>query len=245
MNIKKHIPNFVTSLNAVSGFIAIIYAMQSDFMMAFYFIFLGAFFDFLDGGIARLLNVQSELGKQMDSLCDVITFGLAPGFILFSLMRNALGVTLPLDLTTLSIKDILLLLSTAIVPVFSVIRLAKFNIDTRQTESFIGLPVPANAILIASLGALFITSPLYWLRETLMNPYILAVISIVFSYMLVSPLPMFALKFKNLSWKDNKLRFIFIITSAVLLVSMGVLGLTLTILLYIIISLINNTINKK
>ena len=244
MQIKKHIPNFVTSLNAVCGFLAIIYAFQSDFMQAFYFVFLAAFFDFLDGGVARLLNVQSELGKQMDSLCDAVSFGVAPGVILFSMMRHTLGLSLPLDFETMTVTDILLQFSVVVVPVFSIVRLAKFNTDTRQSDSFIGLPVPANAMFISALGALLISCPVFWIRDLLTNSYVLLAIALVQSYLLVSPLPMFALKFKNLSWADNKLRFVFLAVSAVLVLTFGVLGLAFVIVLYVVLSLVIRLIEK-
>lgn len=245
MQIKKHIPNFVTSLNVVCGFIAIMYAFQSDFMQAFYFIFLAAFFDFVDGGVARLLHVQSEVGKQMDSLCDAVSFGVAPGVVLFSMMRHTLDVSLPLDFEAMPITDVLLLFSVVIVPVFSIIRLAKFNVDTRQSDSFIGLPVPANAMFISALGALLISCPVFWVRDLLTNSSVLLAIAVFQSYLLVSPLPMFALKFKNLSWSDNKLRFSFLAVSAVLVLKLGVLGLTLVILLYVALSLIVRLITRN
>ena len=237
-NLKGHVPNFFTSLNAVSGFVAIVYAFQSDFLMAFYAIGAAAFFDFIDGGVARLLHTESEVGKQLDSLCDVISFGVAPGVILLSMMRHALGVAIPFDVSLMDVKTVLLMLSMVLVPVFSAIRLAKFNVDTRQSSSFIGLPVPANAIFIAALGVLLISPPFYFIKEWLMQPYVLLVVALVQSSLLVSPLPMFALKFKNLRWKTYHLQFLFLFLSAGLIFSLGILGVALTIVVYVVLSLI-------
>lgn len=235
--IKKHIPNFFTLMNIVSGFFAIAFAFQSDFLLAFYFIMAASFFDFVDGGVARLLNAQSEVGKQLDSLCDVVSFGVAPGVIMFSMMRHALEIPIPLDFSSMPIGDVLLLLSMTLVPAFSALRLAKFNVDTRQTSSFIGLPVPANALLIATLGALLFLSPVYWVKDLLINPYFLLGIAILQSYLLISPLPMFALKFKNLKWKDNYLQFVFLALVLLLIIFAGLGGIALSIYLYLIISL--------
>lgn len=233
---KKHIPNFFTLMNIVSGFFAIAFAFQSDFLLAFYFILVAAFFDFIDGGVARLLHVQSEVGKQLDSLCDVVSFGVAPGVVMFSMMRHALGVTIPLDFSAMALGEVLLLVSMALVPAFSALRLAKFNVDTRQTSSFIGLPVPANALLIGALGALLFLSPVYWLREVLVSPYVLLSIAVVQSYLLISPLPMFALKFKNLTWKDNYLQFVFLALSLFLIFFFQIGGIALSIIMYIFVS---------
>lgn len=235
-NITKHIPNFLTLMNIVSGFAAIAFAFQSDFLVAFYFIISAAFFDFLDGGVARLLHAQSEVGKQLDSLCDVVSFGVAPGVVMFSMMRHSLGVPIPLDLSSMAVGDLLLLLSMTLVPAFSALRLAKFNVDTRQSSSFIGLPVPANALLISAFGALLISSPIYWLEDLLINPYFLLGLAVVQSYLLISPLPMFALKFKNLTWKDNYLQFVFLVLSLFLILFFGVGGIALSIIMYILIS---------
>lgn len=239
MDIKRHIPNFFTALNIVSGSMAIVFAMQSDLYLAFWLICLAAFFDFIDGGVARLLKTQSAVGKELDSLCDVVSFGLAPGVILFTLMRHALNVPLPLTMSDLPLYSILALLSTVLVPVFSAVRLAKFNVDTRQTDSFIGLPVPANALLIASLGVIFVRDELYFVVRALLCPEALVALIVVTSYLLISPLPMFALKFKNLKWQDNKLRFLFLILSAILLMVWGVSAIVLIVTFYVVISVVS------
>jgi len=236
LTIKKHIPNFFTLMNIVCGFVAITYALQSEFLMAFYWIIGAAFFDFIDGAVARLLKVQSEIGKQLDSLCDVVSFGVAPGMIAFMMMMQLRSLAFPLEGVTF--VDLLFLLSPLFIPAFSALRLAKFNVDTRQSDRFIGLPVPANALLIASLAALTAQESAPWLVTWLSKAPLWAFISLVLSYLLVSPLPMFALKFKNLKWKGNALRFIFLIISALLLVFWGLAGVALAIVLYILLSLI-------
>lgn len=244
MALKRHIPNFFTALNIVSGSIAILFALQSDLLWAFYFIVIAAFFDFIDGGVARLLNTQSEVGKQLDSLCDVVSFGVAPGFIMFSLMRNAMGISLPLMIENISFYKVLLLLSPVLIPVFSAVRLAKFNLDTRQTDSFIGLPVPANALFIASLGVILIQNDWFYITQALLQPVVLLLVIFVQSYLLISPLPMFALKFKSLKWSDNQLRFLFLLIAGVLLVVGGMSAIALVIFLYVLVSLIVRLIKR-
>ena len=242
MGLKRHIPNFFTSLNIVSGSIAIYYALQSDLEMAFVLICFAAFFDFIDGGVARLLKTQSAVGKELDSLCDVVSFGVAPGMIMFEMQRQALGVSLPLS--SLPFVSLLFLLSAILLPVFSAIRLAKFNIDTRQTDSFIGLPVPANALLIASLGLALAGGSSLWLVRAMQQPVILLLLTLVQSYLLVSPLPMFALKFKHLKWQGNQLRFLFLIGSVIVLVLWGMASIAIIIFSYVMISLIVSILRK-
>lgn len=245
MKIKKHIPNFFTLMNIVCGFGATAFAYQGDFSLAFYAIIGAAFFDFIDGGAARLLGVQSEVGKQLDSLCDVVSFGVAPGMILFSMMRMSLDLSMPLVWAQLSLREVLLLSTMVLVPAFSALRLAKFNVDTRQTDSFIGLPVPANALLIASLAALLTSAvPLVEIRTLLLHPLFLIMISTLQSYLLISSLPMFALKFKNLSWQDNKLRFLFLLFSLIVIILFREAGIVLVIVMYVLLSLTARYISR-
>ena len=244
MQIKKHIPNFFTMLNIVCGFLAVIFACQENFLTSFYFIIAASFFDFVDGGIARLLHVQSEIGKQLDSLCDTVSFGVVPGIILFYIMKNALTINGDIIINELSCTEILLLLSMTAVPSFSALRLAKFNLDTRQTNSFIGMPVPASALFISSLGAIYSIYEIAWLNNLLNKPIILLVISLCISYLLISPLPLFALKFKNFKWKDNKIRFIFIATALLSVIFFKIGGIVLSIIFYILFSLITRLTNK-
>ncbi|MBO7290390.1 MAG: CDP-diacylglycerol--serine O-phosphatidyltransferase [Bacteroidaceae bacterium] len=203
MSIKKHIPNAITCCNLFSGCVACVMAFNGNYHLAMAFIVLGAVFDFFDGMVARMLHVSSPLGVQMDSLADDITFGIAPATIVYSFMRNKL-------LYPTYLEDVLCVLPylAFLIAVFSACRLAKFNIDTRQTTTFIGLPTPANALFWASLivgGGEWINSLNYgWVL-------VLALIAL-FSFFLVSEIPMFALKFKSFAWKYNKVRYFFLIT---------------------------------
>jgi len=188
---KKHIPNFITCLNLFSGCIAAYLAFKGNYEGAFVAIMFSAIFDFFDGFAARLLKAYSPMGKELDSLADMISFGLAPGAIVFSLLSGT-GINEWLPFVGF------------LIPVFSGLRLAKFNIDDRQTSSFLGLPVPANAIFWA--GIVYSFSPF------LLNTIWLFLLLIgVFCYLLISEIPMFSLKFKNVSWKGNQTQYFFLI----------------------------------
>ena len=208
INIKRHIPNTVTCCNLLSGCIASVMAFQANYEAAILFIILGAVFDFFDGMLARLFKVSGPLGKELDSLADDITFGFAPAAIVFSLFKE---VHYPAFMQ--SIADIFPY-TAFIIAVFSALRLGKFNIDTRQTTSFIGLPTPANALFWGSLvvGAHpFLTSDSF-------NALYLFALVILMSYLLIAELPMFSLKFKNLSWSDNKISYLFLLVCIPLLI---------------------------
>ena len=202
MSIKKHIPNTITCCNLFSGCVACVMAFRCNFELAMAFIVLGAVFDFFDGMVARLLHVSSPMGVQIDSLADDITFGIAPATIVFSYMQNKL-------LYPAYLEDIVWLLPYAafLIAVFSAYRLAKFNIDTRQTNTFIGLPTPANALFWSSL----IKGGGAWLNELNAGWVLLLGLIALFSYFLGSEIPMFSLKFKNLSWRSNRIRYIFLL----------------------------------
>jgi CDP-diacylglycerol--serine O-phosphatidyltransferase len=240
LTIKKYIPNTITSLNLFSGCLAIIMVFQGQLHLASIFIGIAAILDFFDGFAARLLNAYSEIGKQLDSLADVISFGVAPSFILYRFMNDAVQV----DgfYSGMSILNMLLMSLPFLVAIFSAIRLAIFNIDTKQTNSFIGLPTPANAILIASLPILLWMHNYSFLNNILSNVYFLVGFIVLQAYLLVSPIPMFSLKFKNFSWGDNKLRFIFLGVSIILLVFFQALAIPVIILLYVLISVLSNWI---
>ena len=201
--------------------------------MAVYFIVAAAVFDFLDGFAARWLKAYSPMGKELDSLADMVSFGVAPASIMYILMFHTA------DLYTFTY----IVASPAyLIAVFSALRLAKFNIDTRQTDSFIGLPTPANALFICSL--VFAGSDYQF--PMLDNLFVLLAITVVFSYLLVAELPLFSLKFKSFDWKSNKIRYIFVIISAIILLILQWSGLSLVILLYILLSVISNVLyNKK
>ena len=197
---KKHIPNFITTLNLFSGCIGILIALQYRIDYAAYFILLSAFFDFLDGMAARVLHVKSEIGKELDSLADVVSFGVLPGIIIYQLM--AVSPNTPSAGSDINIFSLI----AFIIPVLSAVRLAKFNIDTRQTTSFIGLPVPANAIFLGSIPLIKMqagfSDSLSWLTLITDNYYILAFIAVGMSLLLVSEIPLISLKFRNLKFVE-------------------------------------------
>lgn len=225
---KKHIPNCITCCNLISGCIAIAFAVVSDFQYAFIWIIIGAVFDFFDGMVARLLHVSSPIGKELDSLADVVTFGVAPSTIVFS----QLGImTYPSFCEPL--RDYLPFIAF-IMAAFSGLRLAKFNLDERQTLGFIGLPTPANALfwgsLILGIGDKLDSYPVALL-------FILAGI-LVSSYLLVAEIPMFALKFKQWKWKGNEIKFIFLLTCLPLLLIFGITAFAIIIAWYVVLSVI-------
>lgn len=228
MNIKKHIPNTITCCNLLSGCVAAVYAFMGVYPLAFTFIIAGAVFDFFDGLSARALKVSSPIGKELDSLADVITFGFAPAAMAFSWLRECADAHL--DMLVAFAMPFAAFLLVA----FSALRLAKFNVDDRQTSSFIGLPTPANALF---WGALVIGS-----HDTIVaNPYgwiLIMALVLLFSWLLVAEIPMFSLKFKNLTWKSNRTVYIFLLISIALLIVLGVNGLSTVIGWYIILSVL-------
>jgi CDP-diacylglycerol--serine O-phosphatidyltransferase len=234
--VKKHIPNFITTLNLFSGCIGILIALQYRIDYAAYFILLSAFFDFLDGMAARVLHVKSEIGKELDSLADVVSFGVLPGIIMYQLM--AVSPNTPSAGTYISIFSLI----AFIIPVLSAVRLAKFNLDTRQTTSFIGLPVPANAIFLGSIPLIKMqagfSDSLSWLTLITDNYYILAFIAIGMSLLLVSEIPLISLKFRNLKFADNKPQFILVMFAVVSFVLLTFTAIPLIILAYILLSLV-------
>ena len=226
--ITRHIPNMVTCCNLLSGCIAAVMAFQSNYEAAILFMILGAVFDFFDGMLARLLNVSGPLGKELDSLADDITFGFAPSAIVFSLFKEVQypefmsGITEYFPYTAF------------IIAAFSALRLGKFNIDPRQSSSFIGLPTPANALFWGSL----VVGAHSFLVSDSFNAIYLFILVILMSYLLVAELPMFSLKFKNLSWRDNKVSYIFLLICIPLLAVFRISGFAAIILWYILWSLL-------
>jgi len=209
IKIKNSIPNFITSLNIAAGTISIILSFEGLTTIAAYLILLAAVFDFLDGMTARLLNAYSELGKQLDSLADLISFGLAPAIIVYNIMKATILIDKLYPSNIEGIK-LIFLFSIVLIPIFSALRLAKFNIDTRQTTSFIGLPTPANALFFVSIPIISSQNPFDPFLFLIYNKNILLSIIIISSLLLVSPIPMFSFKFKNFKIKDNGIRFIFL-----------------------------------
>lgn len=212
MAVKQHIPNTFTCCNLLSGAVAVVMAFEGHFTWAFLLIILGALFDFCDGGLARLLGVSSPIGKELDSLADLVTFGLAPSMMLVQTIRlETLNSTYDWGYWPL----VCLLMAA-----FSALRLAKFNVDTRQTDSFIGLATPANAIFWASLIAAWPKLPSYaeWV------PFAMVAVMLLSCWLLVSEVPFFSLKFHNFSWRENRTRYIFLIGCVLLIVACTLLG---------------------
>ena len=247
---KKQIPNALTLLNLFCGSIAVILAVNNNFVTAALFVFLGVFFDFFDGFAARKLNVQSELGLQLDSLADMVTSGLVPGIVMFKLLAltleneivtegtwvsNTLGIHFNLPL--LPLLGLLITLASAY-------RLAKFNLDEDQQTYFKGLPTPANTLLIISLPLILEFQNNNAINSIILNPWFLVILTLVSCYLLNSSIKLFALKFKNYSFKDNSIRYIFILLCVVLLIVLKFAAIPLIILLYIIMSVLDNLTTK-
>lgn len=243
--ITKHIPNTITSLNVASGTVAAVFTFQGDLHLAALFVCASLIFDFLDGLSARLLKAYSDIGKELDSLADMVSFGIVPALFMFYLMRQRLGVSLPINIDHLNFSEILLLLSPILIVVFSGLRLAKFNIDDRQTSSFIGLPTPANAILLIafSLTVMDNYNSIYY--RMISSPAGLTTLCILTSLLLVSEIPMFSFKLKSLSFKENSIPFVFIIIALALITFLQVEGIFLTIILYIAICLLQMYLARK
>lgn len=291
---KALIPNLLTAGNLVGGVLAIIFSLTGKLEWAPYCIFISAFLDFFDGFAARLLKVQSEMGKQLDSLADMVTFGVAPGVIVFMMIKIAAissfmeagakrafsdipfpaqfgheiffpkGSFTDIQNMAFSLKDNdlnevsesifsfdfqfhYLPFLALLIPVMSMFRLAKFNLDTRQTDSFIGVPTPANTLFFAALPLIFmgildhpIQVPLGDLCNIIINPWFYVIAVPIMSFLLVTELPLFALKFKNFGWKGNEIRYIFLTLCVVMLATLWWLAIPLIIILYILLSLIQN-----
>ncbi|MBQ4161822.1 MAG: CDP-diacylglycerol--serine O-phosphatidyltransferase [Parabacteroides sp.] len=231
MSVKKNIPNLVTCCSLLSGCIATIMALDCQLSMAALWIIIASVFDFGDGFAARSLQAYSPMGKELDSLSDMVSFGVAPGMIVYRLLEQACMTISSLG----SVVDYIPFFAL-VIPVFSALRLAKFNIDERQTTSFIGMPVPAHALFWASIGYTFQTSiP----QDSIGFVVGIVVVAILLSWLLVSEIPMFSLKVKSLKWKGNELRYILVGGAVLFVVLFGVLGIAGTIILYIALSFFN------
>ncbi len=263
MNIKKHIPNAITCGNLLCGCLGLLVTSWYRLDLAFIFMLLAAFLDFFDGFFARLLKVSSPIGKDLDSLADMVTFGVLPGFMMFRMLSlSVLGFNVGLakeiyssfsigeptleaiGILNLSKYDLYLPFIAFLIPVFSAIRLAKFNNDTRQSDSFIGVPTPANAILIGSLAFILVRNTGSDFNLSYFSKAPLIALTLMMCYLLIAELPLFALKFKNFGWPDNKLRYSFLIISVVLLILFQVMAIPFIIFLYIVLSVVNNRILK-
>ena len=241
----KQVPNIITSLNLLCGCVAVFFAVSGDLVSASFFVFFGIFFDFFDGLAARMLNAQSDVGLELDSLADMITSGLAPAIVMVQLLSEATrGVSLQLVSETSGSMDWnggsipYIPLIGLLIAVASAYRLAKFNVDTRQTSSFIGLPTPANSILILSLPLILHFQYSEGIEQIILNKWFLIGVTIVSCILLNAELPLFALKFKTWDFKSNALRYIFLLLCLVLLAFLKFLSIPIIILLYILLSLL-------
>jgi CDP-diacylglycerol--serine O-phosphatidyltransferase len=252
---KQYIPNALTLLNLFCGCIAVIFAVNNAFIFAAFFVCFGIFFDFFDGFAARKLNVQSELGLQLDSLADMVTSGLVPGVIMFKLLHLSVGSwqdttsvlengsVFNLDFSQLTLDVILPYLGLCIT-LASAYRLANFNIDTEQQTFFKGLPTPANALLIISLPLILEFQNNDLINSIILNQWFLVSLTCFSCWILNAKLKLFALKFKDFSFKTNATRYIFILLCAVLLIVLKFAALPLIILLYILMSILDAITTK-
>ena len=242
---KQHIPNFITLLNLLCGCIAVLFAVQNMLQFAALFVFLGIFFDFLDGLAARLLKVQSEIGVQLDSLADMVTSGVVPGIVMFQLLNMShtggwqVNGTITNYWSSLDFSPIALV--GFVITLASAYRLAKFNIDENQVSSFIGLPTPANTLLILSLPLILLYHNNDILNSIILNEWFLIGVTLLSAFLLNANIELFALKFKNWQFKGNELRYLFLIGSLVLLLTLKFLAIPVIIALYILMSLLSKS----
>ena len=232
LHMQKNIPNLITLLNLLCGCVAIAFAFFGQPIISAYAIALAAVFDFFDGLVARALKVSSPIGKELDSLADVISFGMAPGAIIYILI-----------IYSTSIDQAYLAWLAFIIPAFSALRLAKFNIDTRQSDSFLGLPTPANALMFASFPLILQENS--FMAAAVNNAYFLIAIAIISSLLLLSEIPLFSFKIKRFSWADNQIRFVFLLLAIGLFAVLKFSAVPLIILSYIVLSLLEKIIVKK
>lgn len=234
---KQHIPNSITLLNLIFGCCALVSILYGQYILAFWLLVAAVAADYADGLVARLLGVSSEMGKELDSLADMVSFGVVPGAIYYSLLTIAFDVQ---DQPGLQWVGAIGFLVTA----FSCLRLAKFNLDTRQTEGFIGLPTPSSTIFTVGVMLMYELNT-FGLSEFLVQPAFLIACVLGLSYMLVAEIPMFSLKFKTYTWKGNEIRFIFAGIAVLLLLFVQEAAFSTVILLYIIFSIFSQVKNRK
>lgn len=230
---KKYIPNSITLANLFCGTIAVVLAVENRLDWAALFVGLGIFFDFFDGFFARLLNVKSDLGLQLDSLADMVTAGVVPGIAMYQLLKGSTWV----EENETAIAGFVPYIGF-VITLASAYRLANFNIDTRQTTGFIGLPTPANTLLILSLPLILQYEPTEWMISILQNVWVLIGITLLSAYLLNAEIALFALKFKDYSLKNNGIKYLFLAVSAVLLILLKISAIPIVILLYIALSLV-------
>jgi CDP-diacylglycerol--serine O-phosphatidyltransferase len=253
---KKQIPNLLTLGNLFCGTIATILAVQSDFVTAGLFVVIGIFLDFFDGFVARLLKVSGELGKQLDSLADMVTSGVVPGIIMFNLLYQSSFKNLDTQLVDSGIPPNTIIMSndyiSSWVPYIGLLltlgagyRLAKFNIDTRQSESFIGLPTPAMSLFVISLPLIQEYATNVWAQNLISNNYFLIAVTLVLTYLMNAEIPLFSLKFKEYSLKNNSLKYFFLATSLALLIILNFISVPIIIILYVLLSVAQEFYSPK
>jgi len=235
MNIKKHIPNLITLLNLFCGCIALVFVAELNFEMAFYFVCLGIFLDFFDGFFARLFKVSSPLGLQLDSLADMVTSGVVPGYVMYKILSNPYVFDVNSFIPYLGF----------IITLGACYRLANFNIDTRQTDSFIGLPTPANTLFIMSLPLINIGFYDDNFSGVIFNKWALVAITLLSAYIMNAEIPLFSLKIKDFTFRKNALQIVFLTLSVLLLGFFQYLGIPLIIITYVLLSVVNNKFLKK
>src|ERR1700761_5976031 len=234
IRLRKHFPNAITCANLFSGCVGIVLAFKGELVAAAYAIFLSAIFDFFDGLASRVLKSFSGIGKDLDSLADMVSFGVLPAVIMYQILLQAHQID--------KISDYLNFIAF-LIPVFSALRLAKFNVDTRQAENFIGLPTPANAILIASFPIILTHNNTYY-TPFLSNPYVLLCFTVIMCSLLVVEVPMMSLKFKNKDFNENIYRYLLLLFAAILILFFKFAAVPIVIIIYIVLSLIQFKVNN-
>jgi CDP-diacylglycerol--serine O-phosphatidyltransferase len=240
--VKKWIPNAITLLNLFCGCAAIINILDYQFMTAFWFLFAAGWFDFADGLVARLLNVSSEHGKELDSLADMVSFGAVPGIIYYTLLfigqSDAPAAAAPAELVEVPVTWSWYAAPALLVVLFSALRLAKFNLDTRQTENFLGVATPTSTVFATGLMLIYALNPFGWANWAL-SPWVLYPAIAAFSYLLVSEHPMFSFKIKGRQWAGNETRIIFAVLAIALLLGLRTAAFPFIVGVYLIINLVS------
>jgi CDP-diacylglycerol--serine O-phosphatidyltransferase len=232
--IRRNIPNALTCGNLLCGCIGVVEAFHNNLILSCLLIGVALIFDFLDGFFARLLKVTSPIGRDLDSLADMVTFGVLPSIIMYQLLMQSIP----------DLFGIWKAYAALIIAIFSAVRLAKFNNDPRQSDSFIGVPTPANAMLIASLPLIVHTESAFW-KEIIINTTNLLILSAIMCYALIMELPLIALKFKNFGWKGNESRFVLIGITVLLLTTLKFLAVPAILIVYVLLSVADNVRKKR
>lgn len=248
MKIKEHIPNLLTLANLFCGTVAAMHAVVGHYELTAIFVVIGIIFDFFDGFVARILGVSGELGKQLDSLADVVTSGVVPGLLLFFMMKtnviNGSNVEMEINFGQYEADFGWLPYVGFLVTIAAGYRLAKFNLDTRQSDSFIGLPTPAMSLFVISIPLIYQSTDIEFVRNLLINNNFLIGITLVLSFLMNAELPLFSLKFKINSFKKNVIKYVFLAVSIVMIVLLKYMAVPLIIAFYVLLSIVTNLFNK-